>query len=66
MEYALTASTLSDWIVDSGATCHMCNEEELFVEIMELDESQKITVGDGISVEAVRKGTVELFMNVSE
>ena len=67
VEHALTASeTLTNWIVDSGATCHMCYEEDLFIDIAELEEPQKITVGDGSSVEAVGRGTVELFMKVSD
>ena len=60
MEHALTAAeVLTNWIVDSGATYHMCYEEELFIDITELEEPQKITVGDGYSVEAVAKGTIE-------
>ena len=28
---ALSAGFASNWIVDSGATCHMCNSRSLFV-----------------------------------
>ena len=67
VEHALTASqTLTNWIVDSGATCHICYEEDLFIDITELEEPQKITIGDGYSVEAVGKRTVELFMKISD
>ena len=27
----MTSSAVSDWIIDSGATCHMCNDEDLAV-----------------------------------
>ena len=64
VEHALAADVLTNWIVDSGATCHMCYEEDLFIEMTKLEEPQKITVGDGYSVEAVSKGTVELMMKV--
>ena len=67
MERALTATeTLKNLIVDSGATCLMYYTEDLFVDITELKELQKITVGDGYSIEAVEKGIVELFIKVSD
>ena len=28
--HALTATSRGCWIVDSGATCHMCNDKNLF------------------------------------
>ena len=28
--HALSASTRHNWIVDSGATCHMCNDKKQF------------------------------------
>lgn len=66
VEYALTISdTLSNWIVDFGATCHMGKEEDLFIDIKELEKPQKLTIGDGFSVEAIWRETVELFMNIS-
>lgn len=65
-ENTLAVNGKSNWIVDSGATCHMCNEEELFEEISSLEIPQDITVGDGYSVQAIGKGTVTLEMNISE
>ena len=63
--HALTRSdTLSNWTVDSGATCLVCNGKDLFIDITQLKEAQKITVGDGFSVEAIGRGTVELFINI--
>ena len=34
--HALAATSKSSWIVDSGATCHMCNNKYLFAELQEL------------------------------
>ena len=50
----------SKWIVDSGATCHMCNNKNLFLELRNLEEVHEIKVGDGYSVEAKGEGTIEL------
>ena len=37
----------SDWIVDSGASAHICNNENSFVTLNSLDESQHVIIGDG-------------------
>ena len=41
-----TPETATDWIIDSGASCHMSYDKTLFNEIEQLDEPQEITVGD--------------------
>ena len=38
--HALTASSRGNWIVDSGATCHMCNDKSLFSEFRTLETTQ--------------------------
>ena len=63
-EHALSANRRSNSVVDSGATCHMCKNEELFDQIIGLETSQEITVGDGHSVQAIGRGDVILRMNV--
>ncbi len=35
----------NQWILDSGATCHMCNTEAMFSEV------QAVTLGDGRTLE---------------
>ena len=35
------------WIIDSRATCHMCNDKNLFRELHHLSRSQEVTLGDG-------------------
>ena len=62
MTQVLATSTVSgcDWIVDSGATSHMSNDEAQFVELRQLSTSQKVTLGDGHTLEATAEGTVRL------
>ena len=63
-EHALSANRRNNWVVDSGATCHMCNNEGLFDQIIGLEIPQEITVGDGYFVQATGRGNVILRMNV--
>ena len=51
-EHALSTNRRNNWVVDSGATCHMCNNEELLDQIIGLETPQETTVGDGHSVQA--------------
>ena len=53
-----------DWIVDSGATCHICNSKELFEELHSLSKPQKVTLGDGRTVEAMGTGVVEVKLKL--
>ena len=63
-EYALSVNRRSNWVVDSGATCHMCNNEELFDQIIGLEMPQEITMADGHSVQGTGRGDVILRMSV--
>lgn len=57
---SVSAKSCSDsWIVDSGTTCHMCNNNSA-VELRRLKESLEVTLGDGHALEAARYGTVAL------
>ena len=47
------------WIIDSGATCHMCNDASLFVKLDNLEKCQEITLGDGHVVKAIGRGDVK-------
>ena len=59
---SLATSTVSrcDWIVDSGATCHMSDDKAQFVDLRPLPTSQEVTLGDGHTLEATAEGTVLL------
>ena len=55
-------STVSNgkWIVDSGATSHMCNDREQFVNFKELSNKQAVTLGDGHTLDGTGIGTVKI------
>jgi hypothetical protein len=53
-----------DWIVDSGATCHICNSKELFEDFHPLSEPQKVALGDGCTLEAIGTGVVEVKLEL--
>ena len=56
----LDASLQNKWIIDSGATCHMCNDKSKFSDLQVLGEMQQVILGDGNSLKAVGKGSVML------
>ena len=62
--HALSANRRSNWVVPSGATCHICNNEELFHQMIGLETPQELTVDDGHFVQATCQGDVILRMNM--
>ena len=52
-----------DWIIDSGASCHMCKDESTFKDLKELETPKEITLGDGYCVKAIAKGTIHMYTN---
>ena len=48
------------WIIDSGATCHMCNDTSLFVELYNWEKPKEVTFGDGHVVKANGRGIVKI------
>ena len=48
------------WIIDSGATCHMCNDKSAFIKYEELQTPLEVVLGDGYKVDAIGNGTVIL------
>ena len=53
-------SVSSEWIIDSGATSHMCSNKKAFVTLYQLEDPIKVTVGDGRALTAVGRGDVIL------
>ena len=68
VSYALecgNASCLENiWIVDSGATSHVCAQREMFANVTKEGTPQSILVGNGEVVVAKESGTVALAENV--
>ena len=53
-----------DWIIDSGATCHMSNCEEMFSKLKKLEEPINVHVGDGHPLKGVGKGSVKMTVTI--
>lgn len=63
--HALSASESEQrdaWIIDSGATCHMCHNKELFIKLETLKQPLEVILGDGRARSATAKGNVVLNM----
>ena len=56
----------SPWIIDSGATHHMCFEKSAFKELVPLQQPRKIVLGNGQITEATHIGRVELELQTRE
>ena len=66
--HALTTNNneKSSWIMESGATCHMCHDIDEFINMKKIDKAEDITLGDRHSVKALGIGTIDLNMRVSD
>ena len=67
IQHALSADVVNkptdtDWIVDSGATCHVCHDRSLFTELENLKKPLDIILGDGRTLNATGCGTVILIL----
>ncbi len=61
---ALVAKSRNDWIIDSGASSHMCNDRAMFRDISNV--ADKVTLGDGSSLSVIGRGTVALNMLMTD
>ena len=52
------------WIVDSGATCHICKDKSLFEDFKSLQKTQEVTLGDRSVLEAHGIGVVTLKLKL--
>lgn len=62
---SITRESSNDWIVDSGATCHMCHDKDIFCSYQELEKPVKVTLGDGRQVEALGQGKVTIKVQLN-
>ena len=62
VEHALAAkesmNLQSKWIIDSGATSHICKNKSLFVKLYPLNPEVDIKLGNGHTLKATAQGTV--------
>ena len=59
---ALVARSRNDWIVDSGATSHMCNDRSMFMDLKQAETDEKVVLGDGNSLKVAGEGTIDMDM----
>ena len=57
---AVEFNEANSWIVDSGATCYICNNKQSFLEFHSSERPQHVTLGHGHSLSAVGTGNVAL------
>ena len=57
---ALSQNEKCAWIVDSGATCHMCHDKKSFTALYQIKEPIDVVLGDGHSLTATGRGKVVL------
>ena len=57
---ALDGSTTyaGGWLIDSGASSHMTYQRGIFADYHEFEQSEKVGLGDGRTVDAVGVGKV--------
>jgi transposase InsO family protein len=56
----------SEWIFDSGASVHMCNEIAAFINYTEFPKPREVELGDGYVIQTPGYGTVSLVSNQTE
>jgi transposase InsO family protein len=54
----------NDWIIDTGATHHLCSNEDAFVDLRKLTVPKRITVASGHKVPVEKVGTIQLELPV--
>ena len=60
--YTTSSHEQSTWIVDSGATTHMCHDKQSFTNLYQLENPIDVVLGDGRALTAVGRGEVVLDM----
>ena len=53
-------------IVESGTTCHICNNRQSFIQYQTLKKPQEVSVGDGYTLEAIGRGVVALTLDLPD
>ena len=48
------------WIVDSGATCHMCHDDKIFITLNQIEEPIEVMLGDEHALTATGRDEVVL------
>ena len=62
VSHALSVRQWEGWVVDSGATSHMCSDHRQFVELHNMTKPLEVALGDGHTLNAAGVGVVMLDM----
>ena len=57
-------SEKNEWIIDSGASKHICNDKQMFLKLEDTKLPQVLRVGNGYSVQVKGIGTIKLNAEV--
>ncbi len=52
---ALVATSKSDWIIDLGASSHMCSKRAIFKDFVEFESAEKVSMGDGSTLDVKKE-----------
>ena len=58
---SIERASRADWIIDSGATAHICNDRQMFANLSQVDPFD-INIGDKSGVRAIGRGCIELML----
>ena len=61
-----SVSQMGKWLVDSGASRHMTSKREILTNYREIEEPEKVGLGDDHTVDAVGEGNVLVNMQLEE
>ena len=61
----INESCINEWVIDSGATSHMCGNRDLFYSLKESKYGQ-VTVANGMKTPAMGSGSIRLKVNTDE
>ena len=59
----VTLASRASWIIDSGATSHICNDRRMFANL-DMVKLSDIRIGDKSNVKAVGRGSIEVSISV--
>ena len=59
-------SSKNKWIIDSGASKHMCNDRTMFTRLKDVKQPQMVKVGNGYPVRVKGIGNIKLTTNTKK
>ena len=63
---AITAQNKNDWLLGTGASCHMGYDKAEFTSMLDLERPVRISIANGTTVEAISTGSIEVSLSNGE